>query len=695
MKKQLLILTALIISMIGYSQTVGDTFTDNFISYEITSISPNTVEAIDYNTAGGNVVTIPDTVPHNTNIYSVTSIGFEAFRLNQLISVTISGNVNTIKNSAFSDNNNMTNATIQNGVVDIWNSAFFNCGLTSITIPDSVTSIGNQAFDYNDINSLSLGSGLNTIGNAAFRHNQLTSVTIPNSVTNIDINVFQDNPLTSVTSLASIPPTIVTGTNDTFSNNRNSIALNIPFNTMGAYVTDAGALWTGFNPITEANPAVGDTFIDNFITYEVTSITPNTVMIRDYDMNGGSEVIIPTTVNYNATTFDVTIIHTNSFISNPITSVIIPNSIVQIRSGAFFNNQFTSVVIPSSVTSIGAQAFAGNNFLTCVVSEAIIPPTITTGGNPDTFGEGGFGTRSNINLVVPNGTTDEYVTDSGALWTGFKMVYEVIPSTTTLEVTDYDSSNGTTVTIPATITTLTDVYAVTEIGDAAFFDKGLTNINLPNSVTSIGISAFNTNNLTTVTIPDSVTNVGSQAFVTNDLTNITLGSNVSIIGIGAFADNDLTSVTFPENVTNIGAVAFAANPLTSVTSLATVPPSITTGTNDTFHISGDRSNINLTIPNGTENDYIAAQWINFASVTLNISDFEFANSVKITSTSNQIKVISPTHLKLENYTIYNVLGAKVATGNDSTIATSTYEKGIYIIKLDFDRGIITKKILIN
>ena len=62
MKKRLLILMTVFISSIGYSQTVGDTFIHNFITYEITSIAPNTVEVINYNISGGTDVVIPNSI---------------------------------------------------------------------------------------------------------------------------------------------------------------------------------------------------------------------------------------------------------------------------------------------------------------------------------------------------------------------------------------------------------------------------------------------------------------------------------------------------------------------------------------------------------------------------------------------------------------------------------------------------------
>ena len=43
-----------------------------------------------------------------------------------------------------------------------------------------------------------------------------------------------------------------------------------------------------------------------------------------------------------------------------ITSVVIPNTVIEIGKGSFYDNKLTNVIIPGSVTSIGDAAFANN-----------------------------------------------------------------------------------------------------------------------------------------------------------------------------------------------------------------------------------------------------------------------------------------------------------------------------------------------
>ncbi len=784
MKRNLLILITFCISVIGYSQSVGDTFVDNFITFEITSLSPNEVEVHDYNHSGNTDVVIPNTITNSSTTYNVTSIGDDAF--NYIISAgkitsvtfTLPSNIATIGNQAFRDqnlttvtipssvisisqyafwHNNLTSVTIENGIQSIGDHAFSTNQITDVIIPDSVTSIGqfafqsnqltnatlsnslisigsaafsqnqlqsivipnsvtsfSSAFSSNQLTSITLPSGITNIDVGAFRSNNLTHVTIPSTVTNIENTAFRDNPLATVTSQATIPPTIfVPGINDSFWN-RSVIDLTIPAGTSAAY---AAGGWTGFNSVTEANAlAVGDTFVVDFITYEVTSSTSNTVEAIDYSTAGGTVVNIPATVSYSVSNYDVTSIGAQSFSNKGLTEVSIPNSITSMGSGAFGINQLTNITIPNSISSISLAAFNqnlitsviiptnitnidllafANNPLSTVISLNTTPPTIPAIGINDAFNSG----RQNIDLVIPNNTTDEYVTDSGALWTGFKMVFEAT-SPTTAEVSNYDPANGTSVVIPASVTAGSIVFDVIKIDDSAFENIGLTSVTIPNSVTEIGISAFNTNNLTSVTIPDSVTTIGTTAFATNPIINLSLGANVTDIGIGAFVDNNISDVTIPSNVTFIGLLAFGNNPLTSVTSLATTPPPITTGTNDTFAFN--RSNIHLHIPPNTMGAYVTdvgALWTGFNPVTedalLSNTDFELTNNIKVITEADALKISYPNNIKLKNYSIYNITGAKITTGTSDEIKTSTFNSGVYILKLHFDKGIATKKVIVN
>lgn len=149
---------------------------------------------------------------------SLTTIGSNSFRNNQLTSVVIPDSVTSIGNFAFRDNpltevsvgpNTTYNLTsfpsstvitvrvepepepepepegqiFGEGLTSIENFVYRDKGLTGeITIADSVTSIGRYSFDNNQITSVVIPDSVKSIGSFAFRNNPLTEVSIgPNT----------------------------------------------------------------------------------------------------------------------------------------------------------------------------------------------------------------------------------------------------------------------------------------------------------------------------------------------------------------------------------------------------------------------------------------------------------------------------------------------------------------------------------
>ena len=189
-----------------------------------------------YTDLSGDLI-IPETVTNNGTTYSVTSIGWNAFRgCSGLTSITIPNSVTSIGSSAFEGCSGMRSITIPNSVTYIGNGAFGGCwkvesmkvasgnrvydsrndcnaiietgtntlifGCKTSSIPNSVTSIGDSAFEgCSGLTSVTIPNSVTSIGwNAFYGCSGLTSVTIPNSVTSIGGGAFSGcSGLTSVT----------------------------------------------------------------------------------------------------------------------------------------------------------------------------------------------------------------------------------------------------------------------------------------------------------------------------------------------------------------------------------------------------------------------------------------------------------------------------------------------------------------
>lgn len=87
-------------------------------------------------------------------------------------------------------------------------------------------------------------------------------------------------------------------------------------------------------------------------------------------------VVIPETVDYDGTTYNVTSIMNNAFdgCSN-LTSVTVCNHVTEIGNSTFYNcSNLTSVTLPGNITKIGNSAFRGCSKLASIS----IPDKVTT-----------------------------------------------------------------------------------------------------------------------------------------------------------------------------------------------------------------------------------------------------------------------------------------------------------------------------
>ena len=96
----------------------------------------------------------------------------------------------------YSENKKETNYKIPESVNSIKNHAFLQCNnLTSITIPKSVTTIGDNAFQFcANLNSITIGKGVNYISNVAFANcENLAEVTFLGNAPKIGGEIFYES----------------------------------------------------------------------------------------------------------------------------------------------------------------------------------------------------------------------------------------------------------------------------------------------------------------------------------------------------------------------------------------------------------------------------------------------------------------------------------------------------------------------
>ena len=102
-------------------------------------------------------------------------------------------------------------------------------------------------------------------------------------------------------------------------------------------------------------------------------------------------------------------------------------------------------------------------------------------------------------------------------------------------------------------------YDVAAIAPRAFWQSGVTEVQIPNSVTMIGEAAFaDAENLTSITLPLGLTAISRYMLAGTALTTIVLPESVTDISMGAFEDcAQLRTVFLPASLRVIGDKAFS------------------------------------------------------------------------------------------------------------------------------------------
>ena len=440
-------------------------------------------------------VVIPVSVAYGGKTYNVTSIGMACFcNCPELTSVTIPNSVVAIGYECFRGCTGLTTMIIPNSVMELGGGALKDCNLTYITLPDNLdVSISGLGFENNNIHYDVLNNKevkltgivnkeiqseivipetvsaygstfqVTEIGGGAFYGcTELTSIVIPNSVTSISIEVF--NGCTNLTSYVGPVPSyfnpnplleyvkITKGCLAeyfTFSQNLKTIDLS---ELECTELTSDYHFYKSHNIESIIIPEKMDVsraelyFVKDGIRYKVLN-GKEVVVVKngyydDYEFHNtfySGDIIIPNTVTAG-NTFNVISIEDNAFENcSNVTSISIPNSITSVKYAFQGCTGLSSIIIPDELDfSRSGLQFKNNNICYKVLNNKSVAVT-SSSSEVEYSGE----------IIIPNTVT------------GLGYTFSV----TTIGYAFDESSNLTSITIPA---------SVTEIYDEAFY--GCTNL---------------------------------------------------------------------------------------------------------------------------------------------------------------------------------------------------------------------------
>ena len=195
MKKQVLFLLLMLMPLVVSAEN-PDFVIINGIPYILNPEKKEAEVTYMYNNYYEGIIDIPESVEYNDVIYSVTSIGDNAFiSSTKLQSVFIPHTVTSIGNGAFSGCSILSSVTLPYRLESIGKYAFSSCSsLTSVHFPYNMTYIGEGAFSECPVlNNITIPDGVTSIERSTFSYCYgLTSVTIPNGIISIGDDAFVD-----------------------------------------------------------------------------------------------------------------------------------------------------------------------------------------------------------------------------------------------------------------------------------------------------------------------------------------------------------------------------------------------------------------------------------------------------------------------------------------------------------------------
>lgn len=378
----------------------------------------------------------------------------------------------------------------------------------------------------------------------------------------------------------------------------------------------------------------------------------------------------------------IKIIDNNSFVSNSILALALPDSVTSIGATSFAGNNISSLIIPGSIEKIEDYAFVSNNISSLVLNEGI-----------KSIGNASFSTNSIKSLKLPDSLTSLDLSFGGnaleELDTGGGSI--------NIEVGTFSSSQDS---LKKLILGNDNSNVEQVMGQNAFQNfTVLTDVTINGNIKSISKNAFNGDSkLSTVTLSPKIETIDEYAFSRcTALKKLVLPDNLKTINSYAFSGSALENVTIPNAVTYIGEAAFSNVPFTTLN----IGNGVVNIDNGAF--KGSSKLDTITIPDSTESigtEILGGRTINVLNIGDGIQSIEAPMFINVTVTTINIGKNSSKSQTIEGFALnssqlkgvenVNIYGSVKTIGSDAfsemSVKKVTLAEGITTIEKNVFQG---------
>jgi hypothetical protein len=488
----------------------------------------------------------------------VTRIEEKAFSDNELVEIKLPS---TLKYLSGFNNNEFRSITIPESVEELGSHAFASNKLTSVTIPGNVKIIGKRAFNntWHDqlLNSVIIEEGVEKIDDSAFANNQLKDVEIPSSLKELHSNGFFKN--LGYDGLVHLFAPNYENTNELRESKYHVIN---PAKLIIKYVFEDNILKEEpmfKNPLTGEYLHIGDKGIEIIPQYSDNQYEPSDTNPISIDLDH-KDNILTIQCKKKDIVEEVTIKSIGKVGSIAVNFGTSKDVVIDRLARKTFiidsNNKEHEVVLDWVLDNYNGE-IAGNY---TAVGTFELPQGIVQ-SNPE------IKLEVTTNIIVKEKSEDT----QDSVWTVEDFTCEETTITGFSESGVEKLGTNKDLILPKTNP---QGENITNIGEGAFANKGLTSLIIPDGLNGLVIeaSAFKENQLNKVIIPEGVREILTFAFYKNNLKYVDFPGTLQKVGNQGFAHNELVSLTFPEGNEKLclDSLSFYNNKLTSITILMEV-----------------------------------------------------------------------------------------------------------------------------